>query len=123
MPASVRRALRPSVTKAKAKAKAKTATSSPLRQMAEELIASEDDGLQDLPAVSLDVSHPSVPFERFASLISGAGAVVTTRLHVGILATLLGKRTLLVARPGSKVAAVYEYSLAEQPHVTLHLYQ
>jgi exopolysaccharide biosynthesis predicted pyruvyltransferase EpsI len=116
LPATVRRALRPTVTKAKGM------TSSAFKRMAEHLLASDDPGWAQLPVVSLDVSHPSVPFDRFTSLVAGAAAVVTTRLHVGILAALLGKRTLLIARPSSKVQAIYDYSLASQPHVTLHLY-
>jgi exopolysaccharide biosynthesis predicted pyruvyltransferase EpsI len=61
-----------------------------------------------------DVSY-SFDFNSFVGLIEGAWNVYTDRLHVAILASALGKQTVLFANSYYKSKAVFEYSL--HPHV------
>ena len=65
-----------------------------------------------LPRYVRDVSV-SVSFEEFSHAISKSALVVTDRLHVAILAAMLGKSILL--RPGlyHKIRGVVELSLSE----------
>jgi len=73
-------------------------------------IASQEVG--DMPAVIADISRQDLcSFNRFLDLIARSAFVVTTRMHVGILAAMLGKPTVM--QPGSyhKIRGVYEQSL------------
>jgi len=75
---------------------------------------------RNLPIVVADISLKYVrSFRRFCLDIARAAIVVTTRLHVGILAALLGKPTYI--KPGNwhKIVGVYEYSLIDFPNVRL----
>lgn len=72
-----------------------------------------------LPVIAADISQASLcSFESFCRLISRPAAVATNRLHVAVLAAMLGKPTYLVARADSKARAVYEYSLAAIANVS-----
>jgi len=55
----------------------------------------------------------------FIRTIAGYGTIHTDRLHVGIVAALLGKETHLHAGVDHKIAEVYEHSLAHLPNVRL----
>ncbi|QDV72319.1 polysaccharide pyruvyl transferase family protein [Botrimarina mediterranea] len=71
---------------------------------------------KDVPVVPIDISQQSiVSFDRFLSLITDAAAVVTTRLHVGILAALLDKPTVMVGgdRKYAKISGIYQQSMTE----------
>ena len=57
-------------------------------------------------------------FEDFVKIIAGAKIVVTDRLHVGILSSILEKPTLLLPNSYFKNKAVYEYSLKYFPATT-----
>ncbi len=57
----------------------------------------------------------SVDFESFVEYVEGAQNVYTDRLHVAILATILGKKTVLFPNSYFKNKAVFEYSLS--PHM------
>lgn len=75
-----------------------------------------------LPVLAQDVSSQvGFTFEQFQHAIAEAAVVITTRLHVGILAALLEKPTYLVRSNSGypKLQSVYEYSLANFPHVQL----
>lgn len=75
-----------------------------------------------LPVVAQDVSSQlGFTFAEFQQAIAEAAVVITTRLHVGILAALLDKPTYLIRGTGSypKLQGVYEYSLAKFSHVSL----
>jgi len=77
---------------------------------------------QAVPVRAIDASLKGLlTFEQFANIIARATAVVTTRLHVGILADLLEKPTLII--PGDakygKIQGIYEYSMTSHPHVEL----
>ena len=75
-----------------------------------------------IPVRAVDVSLKGIlTFPQFISLVADAAAIVTTRLHVGILGALLDKPTLLV--PGDagycKIQGIYEYSLKDNAGVEL----
>ena len=75
-----------------------------------------------LPIFASDISLTGVfSFAHFSRLVADAAVVITTRLHVGILAAMLGKPTLLKAGAGKfpKIRSIYEYSLREYPNVSL----
>lgn len=75
-----------------------------------------------LPVLAEDVSSPvGFTFEQFLNAITEAAVVITTRLHVGILAAMLEKPTYLISGNTAypKLRGVYEYSLANSPHVHL----
>ncbi len=70
----------------------------------------------------IDVSLAGlVSFQNFCDLVKNASVVATTRLHVAILAALLGKPTLVI--PGSKaygkIQGIYEQSLKDMEHVKI----
>lgn len=76
--------------------------------------------IKGLPIISADISDEgTASFDTFCSRIAESAAVITNRLHVGILAAMLGKPTLL--REGSyfKITGIYEYSLSDMPLVVL----
>ncbi|MGD0645057.1 MAG: polysaccharide pyruvyl transferase family protein [Candidatus Bathyarchaeia archaeon] len=56
-------------------------------------------------------------FDDFANLIEGARKVFTDRLHVAILAAILGKDTTLFSNSYYKNKGVHEYSLFNYPNV------
>lgn len=60
-------------------------------------------------------------FDYFIDAIASASMVVTTRLHVAILAALFGKQVYLQPSGGSyrKIEHVYEQSLSDLKHVKL----
>lgn len=77
--------------------------------------------LKDLPVINEDISKVEFPFDAFVELISNSAIVITTRLHVGILSAMLGKKTIMKAGNGPypKVRGCFEYSLAHLDHVKL----
>lgn len=73
-----------------------------------------------LPLITGDISRIDFcTFDQFGAYVANAAVVVTTRLHVGILAALLGKETHLVPGVYHKMMAVYSYSLTNMPGVHL----
>jgi exopolysaccharide biosynthesis predicted pyruvyltransferase EpsI len=56
-------------------------------------------------------------FREFLELIEGSRKVCTDRLHVAILAAILGKDTTLYSNSYYKNKGVYEYSLSSYPNV------
>lgn len=76
--------------------------------------------LEHLPVVAADISNPALcSFEKFNRLIAEAAIVVTTRLHVGILAAMLGKVTYLKSGSYHKIRGIFEYSLSSQSNTHL----
>jgi hypothetical protein len=76
--------------------------------------------LAQLPLYADDIADPAVcGFGRFGPLVAGAAAVVTDRISVAMLATLLDKPTWV--RPGTyhKVRGVFRSSLAMRRNVRL----
>ncbi|MCR3906934.1 MAG: polysaccharide pyruvyl transferase family protein [Tenericutes bacterium] len=61
-------------------------------------------------------------FKDFVALIEASKKVYTDRLHVAILAAILGKKTVLYPNSYYKNKAVYEYSLSNYPNVIFDPY-
>ncbi|MBE9155757.1 polysaccharide pyruvyl transferase family protein [Nodosilinea sp. LEGE 06152] len=84
------------------------------------LISEKYPNTRGLPVVAADISDPALcDFDRFNNLIVNSEVVVSTRLHVGILAAMLGKTTYLKTGNYHKIKGIYEYSLAEKDNVYL----
>lgn len=66
--------------------------------------------------LSMDI-YSWISFDYFVRYISGAKIVITDRLHVGILAAILEKPTILFSGAYFKSKAVYEYTLKRFPNV------
>jgi len=56
-------------------------------------------------------------FRVFVNLIEGSRMVFTDRLHVAILAVILGKDTILYPNSYYKNKGVYEFSLSKYPNL------
>jgi len=100
-----------------------THTMMPTTTFARETLAhvwAEYPQFKGLALYNADISSPSIcSFQRFGQLIARAALVVTTRLHIAILAALLDKPTYLKSGVYHKIAGVYEHSLSAYPHVRL----
>jgi exopolysaccharide biosynthesis predicted pyruvyltransferase EpsI len=59
--------------------------------------------------------------DKFCRAVAAAHVVFTTRMHVGILAAMIGRPTYLFKGPYHKIPGVYELSLASCEHVKLIL--
>lgn len=71
---------------------------------------------------SMDVSRPdALSYERFKAEIAAAGCLVSTRLHAGILAAMLGRETYLVPSEVSlgKIQGVFEQTMRDWPNVNM----
>ena len=76
--------------------------------------------LRNLPVLAQDIqSKLSFNFKAYLDAISRAAVVVSTRLHVSILAVLLGKKTFIKFGPANygKIKGVYEYSMTKFEHL------
>lgn len=92
---------------------------SPFRKRAEELIRQNHADLIHWRRKICDLSDlKSGTFEHFCHAIGDSAAIFTTRLHVGILGSLIGRPTYVFAGPYHKMRGIYEFSMAEMPHVT-----
>lgn len=96
------------------------AAQTPFARSAVERVSLELPHLKHLPLYADDIADPAVcGFGRFGPLVAGAAAVVTDRISVAILATLLEKPVWV--RPGTyhKVRGVFRHSLATRKNVRL----
>jgi exopolysaccharide biosynthesis predicted pyruvyltransferase EpsI len=85
---------------------------------ARELAVQDTPAFAALPVIAADISQTSLcSFDTFCRLIAEAAAVVSTRLHVAVLAALLGKPTYLAPGSITKLRSVYDYSLSQMPNV------
>ena len=82
----------------------------------QEILESTAFGRSEGKVVFEDLSL-NVDFEDFVGLIETAHRVYTDRLHVAILAAILGKETTLYSNLYFKNKAVYEYSLSNFSNV------
>lgn len=74
------------------------------------------------PTIYQDVSNVHRnSFQEFVDMIAAAEAVITTRMHAGILAAMLGKAAFFQPRDNEyqKLQSVYAFSLANNPEVFL----
>ncbi|MSP14932.1 MAG: polysaccharide pyruvyl transferase family protein [Chloroflexi bacterium] len=75
-----------------------------------------------LPVLVEDISSPvGFAFAQFTQAIAEAAVVITTRLHVAILAALLRKPVFIQSGPGpyQKLRGVWEYTMSEMVNVHL----
>lgn len=96
------------------------AAQTPFARGAVERVGTEMPRLKELPVYADDIADPAVcGFGRFGPMVAGAAAVVTDRISVAILATLLDKPVWV--RPGTyhKVRGVFRHSLAARRNVRL----
>jgi len=76
--------------------------------------------LKELPVCAADISDPAIcSFNYFSRLIAESAVVASTRLHVGILAAMLGKPTYVKSGAYHKIRGIYEYSMQDMPNVKL----
>lgn len=76
---------------------------------------------RSLPVVYEDVSDQRRnDFDSFVSAVGSSAVVITSRLHPGILAAMLGKPTVLLSGGYPKIRAIYEYSLSGFENVFIH---
>jgi len=93
---------------------------SPMRLKSMKLLEKNYPDLTNAPVVSMDISLQNFcTFDKFCTHIADAKVVFTTRLHVGILSSILGRPTLLFDGPYHKIRGIYEHSLASLPGVRL----
>lgn len=93
---------------------------SPFTQDCLRQVWQDDPTLRNLPVFSADVSNQRLcSFSSFSQLVAEAAVVVTTRLHVAILAAMLDKPVYV--KPGSyhKIEGIFDYSLAKRPNIWL----
>ena len=96
------------------------AAQTPFARLAVERVGMELPALKHLPVFADDIADPAVcGFNRFAETVAAAAAVVTDRISVAVLATLLDKPVWV--RPGTyhKVRGVFRHSLAMRKNVRL----
>ncbi len=85
---------------------------SAFNQAALTFLARKGHDLVGTTVISSDISLAEVnDFESYLDTIAGAAVIVTTRLHVAIVAHLLSKSCYLVEGSYHKIRGVYEYSL------------
>ncbi len=104
----------------KRRQEAKSERITPYRVWVEKTIATEFSALAGLPRLARDISSREVAsFPQFVDAVAASALVFTDRLHVGILAARMGKRTFLFEGSYHKCRGIYERSLAGFPNVTL----
>jgi exopolysaccharide biosynthesis predicted pyruvyltransferase EpsI len=113
MPAWMKRSLYPLVNRARA------ARRTPFRERCEELLARHCPGAVSLPRDIADLSNVNTcSFDGFCDRIAAAQVVFTTRLHAGLYAAMLGRRTFIFDGAYHKIRGIYELTLKDREHVT-----
>ena len=96
------------------------ARKTPMRRRSEQLLAEYFPDEKRPSIVAMDISLPKCcSFHDFCRHIAEAKVIFTTRLHVGIFASVLGRTTFIFEGPYHKIRGVYEHSLAGVPGVHL----
>ncbi|MFW5652570.1 MAG: polysaccharide pyruvyl transferase family protein [Planctomycetota bacterium] len=91
----------------------------PFRRQCEQILSKHHRDARKLPRRVADLSNVNVePFETFCDDIARAEVVFTTRLHVGIFSSLLGRTTYIFGGPYHKIRGIHEFSLSDKNHVT-----
>lgn len=113
LPGGVKKALYPLLNRAR------SVQMTPFRQQCEALLREHHPELVDAPRDVADVSNVNTcDFDGFCGRIASSSVVFTTRLHVGIYAAMLGRRTYVFDGAYHKIRGIYEFSLAHRPWVT-----
>ena len=85
-----------------------------------EMLSNMESALKKMPIVSADISLPNLyEFENFLCVVAESHFVFTNRLHVGILSTILSRKTYLFEASYFKVRGIYEHSLSGMSNVRL----
>ncbi len=103
----------------------KAGEKTPFAIAAKEFLSANESSLGKLPTFCFDASRPDlITFDKFCRLIAQSECVVSTRLHVGILAAMLRKKTYILGglKKLGKINGIYEYSMREGPHVRMVSY-
>lgn len=67
-----------------------------------------------------DISRrSSCDYAAFCEQIARSRVVISTRLHVAVLAAVLGRRTFIVQGRYHKIPGIYAYSMRDMPHVSM----
>jgi exopolysaccharide biosynthesis predicted pyruvyltransferase EpsI len=94
-------------------------SNTPFLQQCESMLARNFSDFMKLPKFVRDISAPNYgTFQSFCAAIQDAAVVFTTRAHVGILAAMAGKPTVLFEGPYHKIRGLYEHSLKNFSNVT-----
>lgn len=112
-PAWLKRALYPAVNALRARRR------TPFRERCEALLRTHCPESVGLERDVADLSNVNTcTFESFCDRIGSARVVFTTRLHAGLLAAMLGRRTFIFDGSYHKIRGIYELSLQGRPNVT-----
>ncbi len=66
-----------------------------------------------------DISNTNTcSFDGFCDRLAAANVVFTTRLHAGLFAAMLGRRTFIFDGSYHKIRGIYDLSLKDRAHVT-----
>jgi exopolysaccharide biosynthesis predicted pyruvyltransferase EpsI len=111
-PDALRPALRPLIARIRNRRKTR------FRSICERMLSVEYGASPGLPRFIHDISLPDYgTFEDFTRRVSEARSVMSTRLHVAILAAMAGKQTVLFEGGYWKARGVYDLSLTSMPNV------
>jgi len=92
----------------------------PFVESCHERVLEDYPNLKHLPICAADISDPALcSFSYFSQLVAESAVVVSTRLHVGILAAMLGKPTYVKSGAYHKIRGIYEFSMQDMPNVKL----
>lgn len=112
-PAWLKRALYPVLNRAR------SARQTPFRARCEALLREHCPASVDAVRDVADVSNINTcSFEGFCDRVAGAEVVFTTRLHAGLYAAMLGRRTFIFEGAYHKIRGIYEQSLRGRANVT-----
>lgn len=113
MPPWMKRALYPMVNAIRARQQ------TPFKDRCEALLREHCPDAVALPRDIADLSNVNTcGFETFCDRIASARVVFTTRLHAGLLAAMLGRRTFLFDGSYHKIRGIYDLSLKDRANVT-----
>ena len=108
LPESVKKAIYPFVTAFRSYQK------TPFKEQCDNLMEKHYQEFLARPKVVKDISNNfTCTFEEFCELIASSSVVFTTRLHVGILSSMLGIPTFIFEGPYHKIKGIYDYSLEQ----------
>ena len=91
----------------------------PFRERCEALLTEHCPEAVGLPRDIADLSNVNTcSFDAFCDRIAAARVVFTTRLHAGLYAAMLGRRTFIFDGAYHKIRGIHELSLKDRANVT-----
>jgi exopolysaccharide biosynthesis predicted pyruvyltransferase EpsI len=89
-------------------------------ESAKQILVTNNDGYIINSIVTKDISRPDIcDFDEFVKVIAEAEYVFSNRLHVGVLAYLLGRKVYMTEGSYHKIRGIYEFSMNNNPNVKL----